>query len=57
MKRLLISVLGLVTSALAMAQIQTNAGIQYLQCMPKDVSFLFIPYETLVGRTHRLFCV
>ena len=38
MKRLLISVLGLVTSALAMAQIQTNAGIQYLQCMPKDVS-------------------
>ena len=30
--------LGLSVSASAVAQIQTNAGVQYLQCMPKDVS-------------------
>ena len=30
--------LGLLTTAMANAQIQTNAGVQYLQCMPKDMS-------------------
>ena len=37
-KRSLFSVLWLAATATASAQIQTNAGVQYLQCMPKDVS-------------------
>ena len=38
MKRLLLAALCVVAAAASKAQIQTNAGIQYLQCMPKDVS-------------------
>ncbi len=37
-KRLLLSMLWLAATATVSAQIQTNAGVQYLQCMPKDVS-------------------
>ena len=39
MKRLsLLALLCVVAVATSEAQIQTNAGVQYLQCMPKDVS-------------------
>ena len=38
MKRAFFAVLCLMASAVAGAQIQTNAGVQYLQCMPKDMS-------------------
>ena len=34
----MISVLGLAAAVTVSAQIQTNAGVQYLQCMPKDMS-------------------
>ena len=34
----MISVLGLAAIVSVSAQIQTNAGVQYLQCMPKDMS-------------------
>ncbi|MBO4812115.1 MAG: alpha-xylosidase [Prevotella sp.] len=37
-RRLLFALLCLVAVAASKAQIQTNAGVQYLQCMPKDVS-------------------
>ena len=37
-KRLVIGVLSLVGLTSAEAQIQTNAGVQYLQCMQKDMS-------------------
>ena len=37
-KRLLLSMLWLAATATVSAQIQTNAGVQYLQCMSKDVS-------------------
>ncbi|MBR4728957.1 MAG: alpha-xylosidase, partial [Prevotella sp.] len=39
MKKILLSVVGaLLASVTVSAQIQTNAGIQYLQCMQKDMS-------------------
>ena len=38
MKRILSIVLVLVASLTAQAQLQTSAGVQYLQCMPKDQS-------------------
>ncbi len=38
MTKKLFSLLCLCCSLPSMAQIQTNAGVQYLQCMPKDVS-------------------
>ncbi len=38
MKRFVLSLLAVGGWHVATAQLQTNAGIQYLQCMPKDVS-------------------
>lgn len=38
MKKLLLSMLALLSLGEAQAQIQTNAGVEYLQCMPKDMS-------------------
>ena len=38
MKKLLCTIFALGGLTAAQAQIQTNAGVQYLQCMPKDVS-------------------
>ena len=38
MKKIISIVCLTVVSLAAQAQIQTNAGVQYLQCMPKDVS-------------------
>ena len=37
-RRLLLGVLCAASTATICAQIQTNAGVQYLQCMPKDMS-------------------
>ena len=37
-RRLLLGVLCATSTATICAQIQTNAGVQYLQCMPKDMS-------------------
>jgi len=37
-RRLLLGVLCAASTATIYAQIQTNAGVQYLQCMPKDMS-------------------
>ena len=38
MKRFVLALLAVGGWHVATAQLQTNAGIQYLQCMPKDVS-------------------
>ena len=38
MKKTLFTALCLIVALMAGAQIQTNAGVQYLQCMPKDMS-------------------
>ena len=38
MTRPLLSLLWLAAAVTVSAQIQTNAGVQYLQCMPKDMS-------------------
>ena len=38
MKRIICVICVICSCLLASAQIQTNAGIQYLQCMPKDMS-------------------
>ena len=38
MRRQLLTLLCAMATMAMEAQIQTNAGIQYLQCMPKDVS-------------------
>ena len=38
MKRLLMAMFCVMTAMSLQAQMQTNAGVQYLQCMPKDVS-------------------
>ncbi len=38
MKRLLSAIFCVLVATGVQAQIQTNAGVQYLQCMPKDVS-------------------
>ena len=38
MRRQLLTLLCAMATMATEAQIQTNAGIQYLQCMPKDMS-------------------
>ena len=38
MKKQLLTLLCAMATMGLQAQIQTNAGVQYLQCMPKDVS-------------------
>ena len=38
MKKILFTAMCIVVTLTADAQIQTNAGVQYLQCMPKDMS-------------------